>query len=170
MDTNTYAITLFILTVFMLLYGGISQYDKIEFNTKSIANINHIKIFKGYLIKHNKMIKNNITDVTSDLKLADTFLPNIIKIFMITIEPKKIISLPSLTNETTQSCYMITYNYTSNNNFIELLISNNNEIGDFYSLKKQISLTNIYPFYNNSSSPINILVVVMKRPFWNYYF
>ena len=183
MDTGDYAITLFFLTIFMLLYGGISNYDKIEYNTKAIANINHIKIFKGYAIRESlkfNVSNNKIFDVTDDLKVANTFLPNIIKIFLLRINPNQIINLPSIKNETTQSCYMIIYNFKqTNNNMLELLVSNNNNsldnsqnnsLGNFYGLSKQISLTNIFPFYNSSSKNVDILVIVLKRPFWNYYF
>ena len=62
---------------------------------------------------------------------------------------------------------MIIYNHNKINN-LELIVSSDNSNGYFYDLTKIISITEIYPIYNNSNETIIITLFIIKKPFWHY--
>ena len=52
-------------------------------------------------------------------------------------------------------------------NDLELVISKNESDLYMYDLEKNISITGIYDFYNNSDLIINFTIFIMKKPFWH---
>lgn len=167
MDNNIYILIIILLTILIIFYGGHYNFELIEYDTNYFSSLNVIKIYESKLQSLNIKFDDYI-DVTNQIKLTDIIIPNLIKIFLLKIKPFSFFNINKLIdNLNKKSIIMIIFNHNSHNN-IELLIKNKNNIGYFYSLDKQISLTGFFNIYNNSEELINLTIFLIKKPFWFY--
>ena len=98
-------------------------------------------------------------------------IPNIEKITVVYLKPNELYDV----NEHCESnydnkCLMVIYNYDNQKiTDLELLVSKNslnlNE-GLFYRINKDMTITNIYPVYNDSDNIINFAIIIIKKPHW----
>jgi hypothetical protein len=64
---------------------------------------------------------------------------------------------------------MIIFNNDENRvNNLELILDTKDNINYNYPLINKVSITSLYNIYNNSSNTINIIIFIMKKPYWFY--
>ena len=158
----------------------------IEYNPKNYQYLNSLTIFEKELQKYNSF-NFEIMQITNQVDLSECLIPNIIDIFFINIKPLGYFDVKKHINNY-KSNIMVLYNHNITSekadNFSNIdLISNklyllldsvtecNNEMckkyGYYYQITKKISILDIYPIYNDSTNPINLTLVIIKKSFWH---
>jgi hypothetical protein len=168
MDDKIYFIIIIILTILILFYGGHNNQRKVEYDSKYFNSLYNISILENKIKKISNSYKwddiGNYVNITNDLEICDNILPNFMGAYLIKLKPYSYFDVLDLTND--ESNILIIFNYNKNNN-LELVIKYDESIGYFYDLEKVISLTGVYPIYNNSNETINFILFIVKKPFWH---
>ena len=147
----------------MLFYGGKNNLNKIEYNSYYFKNLNKIILFEKNIKKN---IKNDLNidfeDITDKINIH--VISNLEYAYYIDIYPNNYYSLHDIDPDKN---IMIIFKHNINDS-IKLVIKK--DISDYYlyDLHKKISITGIFPIYNNSNNLINITVFIMKKPYWYY--
>jgi hypothetical protein len=182
-DDNFYIFVVVIAVLLMVIYGRpnktsdyIVEYDneqfkyleKIYFIDKQIENNNKIptKII-------NNDINGSIEDITSRINNCERFIPNIVSIYNITLNPKSFININKYTG-TNKIMLIKVHNQIIPYDYIKLLVNNNYECDNnicgnyayLYPLNKSKSIVNIYPIFNDSDKIVNLTIYIVKKPFW----
>lgn len=191
-DDNSYTLVIIIMILAILIYGGSKTYNnfQIEYSPKNFQYLNSLTIFEKQLQKYNSS-NFEYLQITNNVDLSECLIPNIIDIFFININPHTYFDTTKHVQNNISSL-MILYNHNividnnidnfkdiSNiidNNNIMLLIDKKKECLNnicknyayYYDVTKKISILNIYPIYNNSTSTINITLIIIKKSFWHY--
>ena len=160
METNKYLLTIFLLSIIIVVSYNINNNNihKIEYD---IDNIKTIKYITNYNYIFNKYKKTtNISKIDFNVKI-----PNIEKIIVLYLNPNNIFNVNDFYKfNYDKKCIMVIYNI--DNNKFQLLISKNKSDGIFYDIKKQLSVTNIYPIYNNNNYNIRLVIILILNPHW----
>jgi len=167
MDNNTYIIIIILITIFILIYGGHNNISKIEYNNKYFEVYNIIKIFEkkiqNFDLKND--LKDNIVNMKDYIPFCEILLPNLIDCFYIKILPYNYMNINIIKKYNTRTNLFVIYNHDKINN-LDLIVKVDNNIGYFYDIKKKISITDIYPIYNNSNEIIFFSLFIIKKPWW----
>jgi len=182
-DDNFYICVIVAAVLLMVIYGRpnktsdyIIEYDNEQFKYFEKLYFVDRQIEKNYKIE-TKIINNDangsIEDITSRLNNCERFIPNIVSIYNIKLNPKSFININKYAG--TNKIMLIKINnqdiaYTN----IQLLVNNNYECDNnicgnyayLYSLDKSKSIVNIYPIFNNSDKIANLTIYIIKKPFW----
>lgn len=166
MDNKIYFIIIIALTIIVLFYGGSNKQSQIEYNSNYFTSLYNISILNSKIKKLSENYKwdNDILDITDELQVCDNLLPNFVRTFFIRIKPHSFFDITDYIPDD-DSNILIIFNYNKTNN-LELLVRHKENTGYFYDLEKVISLTGIYPIYNNSDDIIEITLFIVKKPFW----
>jgi len=154
----------------IIFYGGKNSIDLVEYNSIYFSNISNFleKKIKKYNIKD---IDNNLDHI--NLKEFDhmcrIIIPNYMNNYLIKIKPYSHFDINKIIDPKHESTklLMIILNYNYHNN-LELIVKKENNIGYFYNLTKKTSITSLFDIYNNSNVEINIIVFIIKKPYWYY--
>ena len=170
MDNILYIIIIIILTVMIIFYGGHNFQNKIEYESNFFNNINNLIIFEKKLQKYSNIknfINTDIININNYVKMCDYLIPNFLNCYFIKINAYSLFNIYNIIDlNYRDSSILIIFNHNKINN-LELLINNKNIYGYFYNLNKKISITSVYPIFNNSNTIIYITIFVMKKPFWH---
>jgi hypothetical protein len=179
MDDILYLIIIFVLTIFIIFFGGHNNQDKIEYDSDYFSNLNSIINFENKIntiySNNNQIFKNkNFININKYLNTTNILIQNFVNCFLIKINPNNFFNIFNIIDKSLAKNYiMVIFNHDEFNN-LELLIntncykSNSNIIEEyFYDLKKKISITGIFHLYNNSNKPIMITCFILKKPFWH---
>lgn len=166
MNDNIYIFILIILTLLIITYGGHNYQNKIEYESNFFDNFNIIQIFENKLNKlENKLNFNDNEYIDIKKQINFKLIPNLLNAYYIKIKPYSFFNINKLIDKI-ESKLLLIFNHNKIK-FIELLVKYENNIGFFYELTKTISITSLYPIYNNSNETIFITILVVKKPFWH---
>ncbi len=167
MDDNEYIITIIILTLIIILFGGLKKNCKIEYDISKFNYLYKLDIFKKKFKQYNE------TQIVPH-KIYSVFIPNIEKIIIIYLKQNEMYFVDDHCEEKfNHKCLMAIYNYDNiNMNDLELLISQDENDGLFYDITdnnnnhNSIIITDIYSIHNNSKKIMNFALVIIKKPHW----
>jgi hypothetical protein len=157
---NILFLTYIILIILMVFYGGVNDSAHIEYKVSNLKKKNNI--YKFYDILFNKeYIKNMTNPITDITKYCNSlnYIQNIIVAYNVNLYPSQYIDLKFKSNY----LMIIAKNI---NEPLQLLVYNAFNKKYFYTINKKISITGIYPIYNNSINKINVIITIIKKPFW----
>ena len=158
-----YYLIIIILIIMMLFYGGKNNLNKIEYNSHYFKNLNNIILFENNIKKN---IKNDLNidfeDITNRINIH--VIPNLEYAYYIDIKPN---NFYSIRNIDPNKNIMILFKH-NDNDIIKLILKKDNNDYYLYDLNKKISITGIYPIYNNSNSLASVTIFIMKKPYWYY--
>jgi len=183
-DDNLYFCIIITVVLLMVIYGRPSktsdyliEYDNTQF--KYLEKLYFVdKQIENSKITDNKIIIDkfgSIEEITNKLNNCEKFIPNIVSIYNITINPRSFFDSNKYINSTKIMIIKI-INDLIDIQQIKLLVNKNFECnennlcgnyGYFYSLDKKISIVNIYPIFNDTDKVINLTIYVIKKPFWH---
>lgn len=156
-----YYVIIIILIIMMLFYGGINNISKIEYKTNYFKNLNNIILFENNIKKN---VKNDLNidfeDITSKVNIH--VIPNLEYAYYIDIKPKYYYDIENIN---TDSNIMIIFKHNETDN-IKLIVKKDKNDAYLYDLNKKISITGIFPIFNNSDTLASITVFIMKKPYW----
>ncbi len=172
MNEITYILIIVFLTIFILLFGGHNNQDLVEYSSNYFKNFDKIIIFEKKLQIYNKTVNfgnKDFINIKNFIKTSLILIPNLHDLFFININPHSFFKIDDIFNKNLnkKEYVMIVFNHNNINN-LELLIGldNSNDIGYFYDLKKNISITGLYDLFNSSDISINFTIFIIKKPFW----
>lgn len=180
MDDFLYLITIIMLSIFIIFYGGHNNQDKIEFDTNYFNGLNLIVNFEkkiNLIYKNNNNIfsNKNYVNINKYFNTSNILIPNFVNCFLIKINSNEIFNIYDIIDSSIIKTHMmIIFNHNKHND-LELVITNHftqldlNKNNDyyFYDLEKNISLTSIFDIYNNSNKTAVITCFIVKKPFWH---
>ena len=157
-----YAIIIIIM-IMMIFYGGKNNINKIEYSTSYFKNLNKIILFEKHIKKN---IKNDLNidfeDITSKVNIH--VIPNLEYAYYIDIKPKHYYKIE---NVNIDKHIMIIFKHNDKDD-IKLMVKKDKTDAYLYDIKKKISVTGIFPIFNDSETLASITVFIMKKPFWYY--
>ena len=181
-NDTSYTLVIVIMFLAIVIYGGSKKHNnlRIEYDPKNYRYLNSLTVFEKQLQKYNSS-NFDFLQITNQIDLSECLIPNIIDIFFINVRPYTYFN----TNDhviNNISKLMIVYDHNINDNMkainknLTLLVNKKkdcidsicNDYGYYYDITKKISILDIYPIYNNSSSIINITVIIIKKSFWHF--
>jgi hypothetical protein len=166
MNDNIYIFIIIILTLFIITYGGHNYQNKVEYDSSYFDNFSIIQILENRLVKLDKKIEFGENDNINIKKYINfKLIPNMIGVYYIKIKPYSLFDVNKMVDDS-NSKILIIFNHNKVR-FLELLVKNENNIGFFYGLTKNISITGVFPVYNNSNETIIITIFIVKKPFWH---
>lgn len=175
MDFYLYLLIIITLTIFIIFFGGHNQQIKIEYTNDNFKNLNSVIIFEKKLnaINDDNIFNDkNFVNINKYFDTTHIIIPNFVNCFFIKILPNTIFNIFNIVQkDKINNLMMILFNHKKHNN-LELLIhtskqnQNQNEIGYFYDLEKNISITGLYHIYNNSNEIVYLTCFIVKKPFW----
>ena len=157
-----YVITI-ILIILMLFYGGKNNINKIEYNSNYFKNLSNIILFEKDI---KKTIKNDLNidfeDITNKINIH--VIPNLQYVYYIDIKPKHFYNIDKIDIHYN---IMIIFKHNEKDK-IQLIVKKDKNDMYMYDLPKKISITGIFPIYNDSNTVSSITVFIMKKPYWYY--
>jgi hypothetical protein len=158
-----YYVIVIILLILMIFYGGVNNINKIEYNTTFFKNLNKIILFEDNI---KKIIKNDLNidfeDITKKINIH--VIPNLEYAYYIDINPNNYYNIENIDS---YKNIMIIFKHNPMNK-IQLIVKKDKINYYMYDLDKKISITGIFPIYNNSNELVSITVFIMKKPYWYY--
>ena len=147
----------------MLFYGGKNNINKIEYNNNYFNNLNKIILFEKHIKKN---IKNDLNidfeDITNKINI--NVIPNLEYVYYIDIKPNNYYSIDNIDPNIH---IMIIFKHNDNHS-IKLIVKKDYTEYSLYDLAKKISITGIFPIYNNSNNLTSVTIFIMKKPYWYY--
>jgi len=150
----------------MLFYGGQNNLNKIEYNSGYFKNLDNIILFEKHIKKN---IKNDLNidfeDITSRINIH--VIPNLEYAYYIDIKPNNYYNIDNIDNIDNTKNIMIIFKHNDIDN-VKLIVKTDKNNHYMYNLDKKISITGLFPIYNNSKTLISVTIFIMKKPFWYY--
>ena len=158
-----YYLTIIIITILMIFYGGVNKISQIEYDYTYFEYIKNIRLFKNYLLNNNS--KKNV-DLHSITKHFSLLINNLCGMYYVNMDP---FSYYVNDNMYDNSLLMIVYTVNDDYKKLQIVI---NKLDDkrflYYDVSNDLFLTNPYVLYNNSNEDTKLIVSFIKKPFWYY--
>ena len=152
-DTLIYINFMILLTIFMIFYGGHNYIKKIEYNSDYFYYINKLDICRNKFIRYSEIHDyTKIKDISKDLLYFKDYIPNINHIYLLKLKARKIYDIGQLCDNLNN--LMIIYNFHNYEN-IEIMIEKKNNYNLFYTVNKNIFITNVYDILNLNNFEIH---------------
>jgi len=171
MDYIEYIILILLLTIIIIFYGGLNTIELVEYNSNYFSNLNKIIFYEKKLKNININFDNkSFIDITNYTNTFKTLIPNFVSSYSINIKPYTHFDINNIIgNLNKKFLLMIIFNNDEGiNNNLELILDTKNNINYNYILMNKVSITSLYNIYNNNSNMINIIIFIMKKPYWFY--
>jgi hypothetical protein len=153
-------ITYILLIVIMFFYGGVNENYKIEYNLSNFKNENNMKdLFKKLFMKKEIITLNNpINNITEYIKTLH-YVQNIIVSYYIKLKSNDHFDIK---NNNAQLMILS----KKQNVPIKILLHNAFNTQYYYTLLNDVSITKPYSIYNENTITVDLIIVIIKKPFW----
>lgn len=174
MDDITYFITITLLTMFMVMYGGQCAKCKLEYENFYNHNVRHImkmqqimcEMIEKFRLKNTHIEHYNCSQDLKWNKICNAIMPNYISSHVIKLESggKFMVKDPviDLTN-----CLQIIFVPSDYSSGLELVVSKSEEHMFCSQILKFPNISDVKEIYNGSAQCAWVGIVIVKKPFWH---